>query len=80
MVKIALDCMGGDYAPGEIVRGAEQAVRDNIAELVLTGDERAIKSFLGVSKGIEIVHTASSVEMHESPSVALRKKKRLFYE
>ncbi|HOL05342.1 MAG TPA: phosphate acyltransferase PlsX [Syntrophorhabdaceae bacterium] len=75
MVKIALDCMGGDYAPGEIVRGAEQAVRDNIAELVLTGDERAIKSFLGVSKGIEIVHTASSVEMHESPSVALRKKR-----
>ncbi|MCX8110104.1 MAG: phosphate acyltransferase PlsX [Syntrophorhabdaceae bacterium] len=75
MVRIALDCMGGDNAPGEIIKGAEQAVMDNIAELVLVGDEGAIKSTLGISKGIEIVHTTTSVEMHESPSVALRKKR-----
>ncbi|HOV90942.1 MAG TPA: phosphate acyltransferase PlsX [Syntrophorhabdaceae bacterium] len=75
MVKIALDCMGGDFAPQVIVKGAELAARDNMAELVLVGDEDAIKSSLGISKGIEIVHTTSSVEMCESPSTAIRKKR-----
>ncbi|MCX7966570.1 MAG: phosphate acyltransferase PlsX [Syntrophorhabdaceae bacterium] len=75
MVKIAIDCMGGDYAPGPIVKGAELAVHENIAHVVLLGDEKAIKSYLSTSKDIEIVHTTAAVEMHESPSVALRKKK-----
>ncbi|HOP85445.1 MAG TPA: phosphate acyltransferase PlsX [Syntrophorhabdaceae bacterium] len=75
MVKIALDCMGGDFAPGPIVKGAELAVKENIAHVVLLGDEKAIKTHLGTSKDIEILHTNTTVEMHESPSTALRKKK-----
>lgn len=75
MVKIALDCMGGDFAPEPIVKGAELAVRENIAHVVLLGDERTIKSLISTTKGVDIVHTTSVVEMHESPSTALRKKK-----
>ncbi|MBP8625711.1 MAG: phosphate acyltransferase PlsX [Syntrophorhabdales bacterium] len=75
MVKIAIDCMGGDYAPDAIVKGAEQAARDNMTKLVLVGDEDTIKASISMTKGIEIIHTPSCVEMHESPSVALRKKR-----
>lgn len=75
MVKIALDCMGGDYAPAPIVKGAELAVKEDIAHVVLLGDEKLIRSHLGTFKNIEIVHTKTVVEMHESPSIALRKKK-----
>jgi len=37
MVKIAVDAMGGDYAPGEIVRGATQAAREQGVKVVLIG-------------------------------------------
>ena len=75
MVKIAVDAMGGDYAPLEIVRGAEAAVSEKIAEVVLVGDENAIRPLLASPSSIEIVHTPVFVEMKESPSGALRRKK-----
>ena len=76
MVRIAVDGMGGDFAPQAIVKGAQLAVADGIAEIVLVGDEGLMKSYLrGNNKGIEIVHAPVNVEMDESPSTALRKKK-----
>src|SRR5271157_4690483 len=75
MVRIAVDAMGGDRAPLEIVRGAEAAVSEKIAEIVLVGDESAIRPLLAGPSSIEIVHTPVFVEMRESPSKALRQKK-----
>jgi glycerol-3-phosphate acyltransferase PlsX len=75
MVRIAVDAMGGDHAPLEIVRGAEAASSESIAEIVLVGDESAIAPLLMQPAAIEIVHTPVFVDMHESPSTALRRKK-----
>jgi glycerol-3-phosphate acyltransferase PlsX len=75
MVRIAVDGMGGDFAPQAIVRGAEQAFKEKIAEVVLVGDKSKLIPFLEDPDGIEIVHTDEYIEMTESPSVALRRKR-----
>ncbi len=75
MIRIAVDGMGGDYAPAVVVSGAESVARDKIAEIVLVGNEDAIRPLLKDSNGIEVVHTPVFVEMKESPSSALRKKR-----
>jgi len=75
MVKIAVDAMGGDNAPLAVVRGAEAAWAEKIAEVILVGDEAVIAPLLKDRSGIEIVHTPVSVDMGESPSAVLRRKK-----
>jgi glycerol-3-phosphate acyltransferase PlsX len=75
MVKIAVDGMGGDFAPNAVVLGAESACKEKIADVVLVGDENAIKPLINNIDGIEIVHTPVYVEMNESPSSALRRKR-----
>jgi phosphate acyltransferase len=74
-MRIAVDAMGGDRAPLEIVRGAEAASSEKIAEIVLVGDESKIAPLLERPDGIEIVHTPVWVDMKESPSTALRRKR-----
>lgn len=80
-MKIAVDAMGGDFAPLEIVLGSIAAVHEySHMEIVLVGDETKIREVL-VAEGEEnnprlIIHHASEViEMYEHPSIALRKKK-----
>ena len=75
MIRVAVDAMGGDHAPYAIVKGAEAAWREQIAEPVLVGDENRIRPLLDAASKIEVVHTSSYVEMRESPSSALRKKR-----
>ncbi len=75
MIKIAVDAMGGDNAPHAIIRGAEAAWRERIAEPVLVGDEKSIRPLLDPHSTIEVVHAPTFVEMRESPSSALRKKR-----
>ncbi len=76
MVRIAVDGMGGDFAPQAIVEGAEAAANEGIAEVVLVGDETRMRPFIhNNTRGLEIVHTPVYVEMDESPSTALRKKR-----
>jgi phosphate acyltransferase len=75
MVRIAVDAMGGDYAPLAVVRGVEAACAEDVAEVVLVGDESVITPLLKGRSHIEIVHTSAVVEMDDSPSVALRRKK-----
>jgi glycerol-3-phosphate acyltransferase PlsX len=73
-VTIAVDAMGGDYAPAEIVEGAILAARDGLGRMVLVGDERRIKPILG-SHGqglIEVVHAPEAIAMDATPSQALR--------
>lgn len=80
MVKVALDAMGGDNAPGEIVKGAVEAIneKDNIY-VILLGKEDAVKAELAKytydESRIEIVHTEDVIEMAEAPVNAIRKKK-----
>lgn len=82
-MRIALDVMGGDHIPSAPIKGAVQAIQELEAdfELYLVGDEAQISAYLERFDGldtsrIEIVHAPEVVGMGESPSVALRKKKR----
>ena len=78
-MRIALDAMGGDHAPGPNVQGALEAVAD-IAdlEIALVGDPAALESELAKhndsSSRIEIVESDGVVGMEEKPTVALREK------
>lgn len=79
-VKIALDAMGGDYAPEKIVLGAIEAVKQYHCDVVLVGDEQKIKKVLADNNALNhprlIVHHASEViEMDEHPGAAVRRKK-----
>jgi glycerol-3-phosphate acyltransferase PlsX len=70
--------MGGDHAPGEIVRGAVAAAREKIADIILVGDKRRLESELNPlhpPANLEIVHTEQVVAMDEQPALALRRKR-----
>jgi phosphate acyltransferase len=79
--RIAIDAMGGDYAPKEIVVGTVEAARvlKGISKLFLVGDEATIRrelSSLGDIPGIiEVRHASEVVAMDESPATAIRRKK-----
>ena len=80
MVKIALDAMGGDNAPAEIVKGAVQAVAaDKDCFVYLVGKEEKIKECLNGqqydSSRIEIVNADDVIETGEPPVMAIRRKK-----
>jgi glycerol-3-phosphate acyltransferase PlsX len=76
--KIAIDAMGGDYAPDEIVAGALKANAELDAELLLVGDRDAIEASIAKCDsspvGIEIVPSEGFVDMHEEPLSALKRK------
>jgi glycerol-3-phosphate acyltransferase PlsX len=75
-VRIAVDAMGGDHAPDEIVRGA-LLYREigGAAELILVGDEARLSKLLaGKGAGIAIAHAGGMVEMGEHPATALRRR------
>ncbi|MDN5346601.1 MAG: phosphate acyltransferase [Clostridia bacterium] len=77
-MKIAVDAMGGDYAPGAMVAGAVAAARAGLAEIILVGDAVRIEQELCRHTplgGLEVVHTDQFIEMHEQPALALRKKR-----
>ena len=78
--RIAVDAMGGDHAPREIVRGALLAVAEYPVELLLVGREEDIRRELdaaGGSKtaGIEIVDAREVVEMSDTALSPLRRKR-----
>lgn len=80
-MRIAVDAMGGDFAPQAIVEGALLAVREckDIDCLYLVGDETAIQAEIvrcGGNPGrVEIRHASEVVEMGDSPATAVRRKK-----
>ncbi len=80
-MKIAVDAMGGDFAPREVVAGCVEAAGklDSVGGILLVGDEGAIKRELdcysSVSSKIEIRHASEVVAMDEAPAAAVRKKK-----
>ncbi len=76
MITIALDVMGGDHAPREILEGARQALKTSEdLFLYLVGTEEALSAFPD-HRRVEKVAAPEWVEMDEAPSEALRKKPR----
>ena len=80
MVKVAVDVMGGDHAPLEIVKGAIGAVNENKnIKVYLVGKETAINPILaGLSfqkEQVEVLHAEEVIETSEPPVMAIRKKK-----
>jgi len=78
-MKIAVDAMGGDFAPQAIVEGAFLASKKHGVKVVLVGDEDQVNKELSkypTSKlPIFVHHAPSVVAMHDSPSAVLRKMK-----
>lgn len=75
-MRIAIDAMGGDHAPQEIIQGAMEAVSriDNV-HITLVGDENKIKPFLTNDKNITIIHTDEVITAEDEPVRAVRRKK-----
>lgn len=80
MIKIAVDAMGGDNAPGEIVKGAVEAVNERKdIHIFLTGKEDAVSKELDQysynKEQITIINATEVIETGEPPVNAIRKKK-----
>ena len=80
MVNVAVDAMGGDNAPVEIVKGAVDAVNESKSvKVFLVGREDVIKAELAKytydENQIEVVHAEDVIETGEPPVMAIRKKK-----
>lgn len=78
MFKVAVDAMGGDYAPGEIVKGAVLASRELHAEIILVGNPEKINKELNnykIKNNIQVVSASEIIEMDESPTQAVKQKK-----
>ena len=80
MIKVAVDAMGGDNAPGEIVAGAVEAVKkkDGI-QVLLVGQEAAVKGELSrlnySGDQIQVIDASEVIDTGEPPVNAIRKKK-----
>ena len=80
-MKIIVDAMGGDNAPLEIVKGALNARKRFGVDIVLTGDEAAIRDAAracgvdALPHSVTVVPTAETVEMCDDPSTVFRRKK-----
>ncbi|MHB1855369.1 MAG: phosphate acyltransferase PlsX [Acidimicrobiales bacterium] len=71
MLPIALDAVGGDKSPGEIVAGARLAVEEMGVPVVLVGPPEVV----GDTGGIELLAASEVVAMDEDPANAVRRKK-----
>lgn len=78
-MRIAVDAMGGDFAPREIIAGVVKWVQEYDGQVYLVGQEEIIKEELKAysfpADRVNIVHASQVIAMDESPAIALRKKK-----
>lgn len=80
MIRVAVDAMGGDYAPGEMIAGAVDAVKENQEiQVLLVGQEQVVKEKLSGytydKNRIEVVNATEVIATEEPPVNAIRKKK-----
>jgi glycerol-3-phosphate acyltransferase PlsX len=81
-MTIAIDMMGGDFAPSEAVKGVLQylAGQEASANLALVGDEPSLTSLVKENNiptdHFKIIHADQVIEMHEHPTKALKEKQR----
>ena len=76
-VRLAVDAMGGDHGPAEVVPGAlDHAAAHPEDHVLLVGDPARIGAIAGaLPANVEIVPASQVIEMHEHPALALREKK-----
>lgn len=78
-MRIAVDGMGGDFAPQSVVEGCVQAVKEYDIEIIITGLEDKIKNELDKYEypkdKISILHASEVISTNESPVMAIRRKK-----
>src|SRR6185312_12323795 len=82
-MNIALDMLGGDYAPLETIKGVKLFLSENNkdhVDLTLIGDENKLIPLIDeyeiISENITIVHASEVIEMHEHPTKALKEKQQ----
>src|SRR5665647_54955 len=81
-MNIALDMMGGDFAPVETVKGVQLFLADNIQNIHLTliGDEEKLTALFEEyeinDKNITVIHASQVIEMQEHPTKALQEKQQ----
>ena len=80
MIKVAVDAMGGDYAPGEMVAGAVDAVNTQPGiQVILVGKEDVVNAELSKytyeKDRIQVVNATEVIATEEPPVNAIRKKK-----
>ena len=79
-MNIALDMMGGDFAPTEAFKGVVEFLHDNNnpVNLLLIGDEAQLNPLLQQSPigNVKIVHAPETIGMHEHPTKALKEKQK----
>jgi glycerol-3-phosphate acyltransferase PlsX len=77
MIKLAIDVMGGDYAPVEIVKGVNIAIKEyDDIELTLFGDETEINKYLIPSDRVKVVHAPKKLDMGEKDPISTIRKNR----
>lgn len=78
-MRIIVDAMGGDYAPGVVIEGTIAAVKEYNAEVTLVGDEEKIKLLLKKHRyhgdNILVYHASEVIEMSESAASSIRRKR-----
>lgn len=78
-LKILVDGMGGDHAPGEIVKGCVEASLEYDIDITLIGDENSLKSELeklsAPMNRFNVIHTSQQITMDDSPVSAIKSKK-----
>ncbi|MFC1941912.1 phosphate acyltransferase PlsX [Chloroflexota bacterium] len=78
-MKIAVDAMGGDHAPGEVVKGAVIGAREHSVDIILVGPEQIVKQEIAkhdiTGVNIEIIPASEYLVEGEHPAYALRNKR-----
>ena len=80
LIRVAVDAMGGDNAPAEIVKGAVEALEASTdLKVILVGQEEAVQQELSKyqydASRMEVVNATEIIEMAEPPVQAIRSKK-----
>ena len=71
MLPVAVDAVGGDKAPGEIVAGARRAVDELGVPVLLVGPPERV----GDTLGLDLLACTEVIEMHDEPGSSVRRKK-----
>ncbi|MGZ8528571.1 MAG: phosphate acyltransferase PlsX [Candidatus Limnocylindrales bacterium] len=78
-IRVAIDAMGGDHGPEEVVHGALGYAAEHPGDdIILVGDRDLVTAIAGrglPAANVSIVHASQVVDMHEQPALALREKK-----
>ena len=78
-MKIVVDAMGGDHAPGVVIEGSLAAVEEYDVDVVLVGDQPKIEALLKKAKytgsRISVQHASEVIQMSESAAASIRRKR-----